>query len=117
VNRILSAADLVMHTSLYEGLGRSIVEAMLAGTPLVATAVDGVREAVVSGERGGLLVPPKNPEALAEAAARLLTDPVLSTQLAEAGRSWAQQRFEVRDMVTAIDQLYQELWRDHLKRQ
>ncbi len=117
VERILVAADLVMHTSLYEGLGRSVVETMLAGTPLVATAVDGVREAVVSGERGGLLVRPKDPEALAEAAIRLVDDPGLATQVVEAGRSWARQRFDVREMVTSIDQLYQELWREHLKRQ
>ncbi len=117
VDRILAAADLVMHTSLYEGLGRSVIEAMLAGTPLVATAVDGVREAVVSGERGGILVPPKNPEALAEAAARLLADPRLAAQLAKAGQSWARQRFEVQEMVTSIDQLYQELWRNRLPRQ
>ncbi len=112
VDRILSAADLVMHTSLYEGLGRSVVETMLAGIPLVATAVDGVREAVVSGERGGLLVPPKDPAALAQAAARLMEDPRLATQLAAAGRSWARQRFDVQDMVAAIDRLYQEIWRD-----
>jgi len=110
VHRILAAADLIMHTSLYEGMGRGIVEAMLAGTPLVATAVDGVREAVVSGKRGGLLVPPKNPEALAQAVARLIDDPGLAAQLAAAGRAWARERFDVQDMVTAIDQLYQELW-------
>lgn len=117
VERILVAADVVLHTSLYEGLGRGIVEAMLARTPLVATAVDGVREAVVSGERGGLLVPPKNPQALAEAAARLIDNPSVAAQLAAAGQSWARRRFEVRDMVTGIDQLYQKLWRDHLERQ
>lgn len=117
VDRILAAADLVMHTSLYEGLGRTVVEAMLAGTPLVATAVDGVREAVVSGKRGGLLVPPKNPEALAEAAVRLVSDPGLRAKVVEAGQSWARQRFEVREMVTAIDQLYQALLRDRLERQ
>ncbi len=117
VHRILAAADLVIHTSLYEGMGRGIVEAMLAGTPLVATAVDGVREAVVSGERGGLLVPPKNPEALAQAAARLMDDPGLAARLAAAGQAWARGRFEVQDMVAAIDQLYQDLWRDRLRRQ
>jgi glycosyltransferase involved in cell wall biosynthesis len=115
VNRILAAADLVLHTSLYEGLGRSIVETMLAGTPLVATAVDGVREAVVSGERGGLLVPPKNPTALAEAAVRLISEPGLAEKVTVAGRAWARDRFAVEKMVTSIDQLYQELWQARQK--
>ena len=116
VDRILVAADLVMHTSLYEGLGRSIVEAMLTATPLVATAVDGVREAVVPGVRGGLLVPPRNPEALADAAATLIDDPRLATRLAAAGQAWARERFDVQDMVAAIDRLYQNLWRDRFVR-
>jgi len=115
VNRILAAADLVLHTSLYEGLGRSVVETMLAGTPLVATAVDGVREAVVSGERGGLLVPPKNPTALAEAAVRLISEPSLAERVTVAGRAWARERFAVEKMVTSIDRLYQELWQARQK--
>ncbi len=116
VYRILAAADLVMHTSLYEGLGRSVIEAMLAGTPLVATAVDGVREAVISGDRGGLLVPSRNPEALAEAATRLVTDREFAARLAETGRTWARRHFDVLDMVTAIDDLYQTLWHSHARR-
>src|SRR5439155_24450877 len=64
VERILSASDLVMHTSIYEGLGRSILETMLSGVPLVATAVDGVREAIVPYERGGLLAAPQDPNGL-----------------------------------------------------
>ena len=114
INRILAAADLVMHTSLYEGLARSVVEAMLAGVPLVATAVDGIPEAVVSGERGGLLVPPGDPMALAEAATQLIENPDLAARLAAAGQSWARERFDVRDMVSALDGLYQKLWQDHL---
>lgn len=117
VNHILSAADLVMHTSLYEGLGRGIVESMLVGTPLVATAVDGVQEAVISGERGGLLVPPRSPEALAEAATRLVTNPEFAARVAETGRTWAQHHFDVRDMVKAIDDLYQTLWENRSRRQ
>ena len=115
VNRILAAADLVLHTSLYEGLGRSIVETMLAGTPLVATAVDGVREAVISGERGGLLVPPQDPTASAEAAVRLISEPSLAEKVTVAGRAWARQHFAVEEMVTSIDRLYQELWQTRPK--
>jgi glycosyltransferase involved in cell wall biosynthesis len=117
VHRILAASDLVMHTSLYEGLGRTVVETMLSGTPIVATAVDGVREAVISGERGGFLVPPGNPAALAAAGKRLIEAPELGQRLAAAGRSWALQRFDVQDMVKSIDMLYQQLWQhQHLMR-
>jgi glycosyltransferase involved in cell wall biosynthesis len=116
VHRILVAADVVMHTSLYEGLGRSIVETMLSGVPLVATAVDGVKEAVISGERGGLLVPPRSPEALADAAVRLIENPDLAARVTLAGRSWAKERFDVRDMVAEIDQLYQGLWLDQVRK-
>jgi len=117
VHRILAAADLVMHTSLYEGLARSVVETMLAGVPLVATGVDGIREAVVPGERGGVLVPPGDPAALAKAALELVQNPVLAARLATAGKAWARERFDVSDMVTKIDQLYQQLWRDSRRRQ
>jgi glycosyltransferase involved in cell wall biosynthesis len=116
VHRILAAADLVMHTSLYEGLARSVVEAMLAGVPIVATAVDGVLEAVVPGERGGLLAPPSDPVRLADAALELLQDPVVAARVGAAGQAWAKERFEVKDMVKAIDDLYQRLWDDFTRR-
>lgn len=110
IPRLLAAADLVLHTSVYEGLGRSVIETMLAGVPLVATAVDGVQEAVLPGQRGGLLVPPRDPAALAAAASSLLRDPALANRLSTAGREWAAGRFRVKDMVKHIDQLYQQLW-------
>jgi glycosyltransferase involved in cell wall biosynthesis len=113
VHRFLAAADLVMHTSLYEGMGRSITESMISGVPLVATSVDGVREAVVGGERGGLLAPPRNPGALADAAVRLIEDAALSARLTAAGQAWARTRFDVQGMVRSIDELYQNLWKDH----
>jgi glycosyltransferase involved in cell wall biosynthesis len=116
VHRILAAADLVVHTSLYEGLARSVVETMLAGVPLVATAVDGVLEAVVSGERGGFLVQPSDPAQLAQAALQLLQNPVMATRVATAGQAWARERFDVSDMVRAIDDLYQQLWDEFTRR-
>lgn len=116
VHRFLAAADLVMHTSLYEGMGRSITESMVSGVPLVATSVDGVKEAVVSGERGGLLAPARDPRALADAAVRLIQDPSLGKQLTASGQAWARARFDVHHMVRAIDGLYQDLWKDQRSR-
>jgi glycosyltransferase involved in cell wall biosynthesis len=110
VDRILAASDLVLHSSLYEGLGRSIVEAMLVGVPIVATAVDGVREAILPGERGGLLVEPRDPQSLADGATYLIEHPEVAKRMALAGRSWARDHFDVRTMVTTIDQIYQEFY-------
>ena len=62
--RCSAASDVVVHSSLREGLPRVVLEALSVGTPLVATAVGGVAEVVKDGENG-LLVPPSNPEALA----------------------------------------------------
>jgi glycosyltransferase involved in cell wall biosynthesis len=86
---------------------------MVAGVPIVATRVDGVPEAVISGERGGLLVPPGNPDATSQAAVRLIKDRDLAMKLALMGQAWALSRFDVRTMVTRIDELYQQLWSNH----
>jgi glycosyltransferase involved in cell wall biosynthesis len=115
VDRLLVASDLVLHTSLYEGLARSVIEAMLAGVPVVATGVDGVREAVVPGIRGGLLANPQDPRGLAEAVGSLIENPGLARRLASEGQSWARQRFDVGDMVSAIHELYQELWANYVE--
>ena len=59
-------------------------------------------------------MPPRNPTALADAATRLIENPDLGARLAAAGHSWARERFDVRDMVAAIDGLYRKLWQEHL---
>ncbi|MBU6397361.1 MAG: glycosyltransferase, partial [Rhodospirillales bacterium] len=68
-----------------EGLPKAVLEAMAAGLPVVATNIPGCREAVINNETG-LLVPPRNPAALAEALGRLIADPGLRARLGAAGR-------------------------------
>jgi glycosyltransferase involved in cell wall biosynthesis len=88
----LAGADVVLVPSRTEPFGNTAVEAQLARRPVVASAVQGLREIVADGETG-LLVPPGDPQALARAIARLLDDPALAASLADAGRRSARERF------------------------
>jgi glycosyltransferase involved in cell wall biosynthesis len=83
VEGIISSADVAALSSDYEGLPLFVFECMANGTPLVATAVGGLPEVVESGV-SGILVPPRNPEAMADALAELLRDPNRSAALAAA---------------------------------
>ncbi len=105
---VIQAVQLVMHSSSYEGMGRVICEALASRRPVVGTAVDGVVEVVVSGERGGLLVPPGQPAALAQASISLLQDPVRAALLAGRGRDWIAEHVSADAMVAAIERVYDE---------
>ncbi len=82
---LLAAADVAVLSSRDEGLGTSLLDAMLAGVPVVATAAGGVKEIVRDGT-DGLLVPVGDAPALGAAIARVLADPCLGAALAAAGR-------------------------------
>jgi glycosyltransferase involved in cell wall biosynthesis len=82
---LLSASDVVVHSSIREGLPRVVLETLNVGTPLVATAVGGVPEVVKDGENG-LLVPPSNAHALATAIVAALDDPSGAKLRSEQGR-------------------------------
>lgn len=85
VTDLLRAADLFVISSYLEGLGTSILDAMAAGLPVVATRVGGIPEAVVDGETG-VLVPPSDPQALGEALSALAGDPERRARLGVEGR-------------------------------
>jgi glycogen synthase len=89
--RLLHAADVVAVPSLYEPFGLIALEAMAAGTPVVASAVGGLTEHVTDG-RTGLLVPPDDPAALAAALARVLDDDPLAATITAGGRACAAER-------------------------
>jgi glycosyltransferase involved in cell wall biosynthesis len=102
---LLCACDALVLPSRREGLGVAALEAMALARPVVASRAGGLREAV-DHERTGLLVPPGDPEALADALARLLGDPELRRRLGEAGPRWVAREFSLARMVDAYEGLY-----------
>ena len=85
-----------------------VLEAMAHARPVVATPVGGTPEVVVDGETG-LLVPPRNPAALADAIRRLLDDPDLAKRLGEAGRRRVEKLFSLESMTRRVLELYDEV--------
>ncbi len=104
---ILPACDAMVLASHNEGMGRALVEAMVLGLPVVATAVGGVPDLLDTG-RAGLLVPPADPEALAGALARLADDPGFALALGRRGhvRSLS---YGAGRMVHSMLRLYREV--------
>jgi glycosyltransferase involved in cell wall biosynthesis len=108
VPRLLAATDIVVLPSLWEGLPICLLEAMAAGKPVVASAVDGSVEVVVPGQTG-LLVPPEHPAALAEAIAFLITHPQVRDAFGSRGQERVRQRFSLSEMLRATGAVYLEL--------
>ena len=103
----LERADVFVHTSRWEGFGIVLLEAMLAGLPVVATRVSAVPEVVAEGETG-TLVEAGDVEAVARELAGLLGDPERRRRLGEAGRARARIEFSVARMVERTIALYRE---------
>ena len=93
VPEILPAFDIFALPSRYEGLPTAVVEAMVCGIPVVATAVNSVADVVVPGETG-LLVPPQRPDLMAHAVRHLIDRPAAAARMAEAARVRLGERFE-----------------------
>ena len=105
VPALLAAADLFVLPSHEEGLPNALLEAMAYGVPVVATAVGGTPEAVEDGV-SGLLVPPRDPGALAKAMTVLLSDPPAARRLGQMGRARVAKFFTLDRMVEETEALY-----------
>jgi len=105
---LLAAADVAVMPSLNEALSNVLLESMAAGAPTVATLVGGTPEALVDGTTG-LLIPPGEPRAIADAVSRLLADRVLADRLGRDARDFIREHFSVERMVSATETLYLEL--------
>jgi glycosyltransferase involved in cell wall biosynthesis len=108
VGELLASCDFLVLPSLFEGLPLSILEAMAAGKAVVASQTGGNGEAVIH-EETGLLVPPGDPERLASAIRRLITEPGLSRRFGDAGRSRLLREFTAGRMVEQYHATYQAL--------
>jgi glycosyltransferase involved in cell wall biosynthesis len=108
IPEMLSAMDVLVHTSLREGLARVLPQALAMGVPCVAFDLDGAPEVVIDGETG-FLARPGDDAGLAEAIVRLLRDPELRSQMGAAGRRWVDPRWRIDTMVDKIAELYLEL--------
>ncbi len=106
--RWLAAADAFVMTSLWEGLPRALVEAMLTGLPCALYATDGVTDLVRDGVNG-LLARPGDAQSLAEKLSSLLTDPALRARLGAAARASIGPEFDIDEMVRAQERLYEQL--------
>jgi glycosyltransferase involved in cell wall biosynthesis len=108
VSQLLAASDLFVVASRNEGVPMSMLDAMAAGTPVVATAVGGVAEAIHNG-RSGLLVGPDDPAALAAAISRVLDDPELRERFVQAARADVREHYSTQAMATAVGGIYDRL--------
>jgi glycosyltransferase involved in cell wall biosynthesis len=105
---LIGAMDIVVHTSLREGLARVLPQGLIAGKPVISYDIDGAREVVINGETG-VLLPPRDIEALASAIAQLADDGQLRARLGEQGRARFTEQFRHEHMTAQLRALYERL--------
>jgi glycosyltransferase involved in cell wall biosynthesis len=109
VASVLSAFDLSVFPSLWEGTPLTVFEALAMGKPIVATDADGLVD-VLTHERDALIVPKRNPRALADAMVRMMDDPSLRTRLSANARVTGQE-YDIAAFVRKMERLYDLLHR------
>lgn len=102
---LLSAMDVLVFSSRWEGLPVTLLEGMAAARPVAATAVDGIRTVSIA-EETAVLVPPADPAALAQACIRLGSDSQLRRRMGQAGRARVVERYSIDAMIDRITDLY-----------
>jgi glycosyltransferase involved in cell wall biosynthesis len=113
IAQVYADADVLVLSSLWEGLPYVVIEAMSYGLPVVSTDVDGIPEAVED-EVTGLLVKPRDVHALAAALVRLLRDPELGRRMGEAGRALVAEKFGLDRMADELVAVYEDVARDRV---
>ena len=106
---VMQALDLFVLSSTSEGFGLVLLEAMSAGKPVIASAVSAIPEIVID-EVTGILIPPRSPQALADALSFLATNPEIGKRYGEAGRVRVEQHFCFGNMVDKVMECYQRVF-------
>lgn len=104
----MAACDLILAPAIEEPFGRMLVEAMLVGTPVIASDSGGHRE-IIQGAETGILAPPDDPKAFADAALRLLRAPDTARAMAEKAMSFVRATYSAQQHARAISRLYDEV--------
>lgn len=110
IPRILASLDLFVLSSHMEGLGSSLLEAMASRLPVVATRVGGIPDVVIHQETG-LLVPPKNPAALAEAILEMYRHRDKAREMGQRGYEVVHQKFSAEAMAAKVIEVYRKLFK------
>jgi len=105
ISELIHAMDIVVHTSLWEGLARVLPQGLIAGKPVISYDVDGAREVVIPGETGFLL-PPQSIEPLSQAMIELATDAVMRARFGATGRTRFADQFRHQTMTRRIREVY-----------
>ncbi len=105
---VIGAMDVVVHTSLREGLARVLPQALIAGKPAISYDVDGAREVIINGETGFLL-PPECIDELAAAIVTLAADPAMRARLGAEGRRRFTEQFRHQHMTQQLRGLYERI--------
>jgi glycosyltransferase involved in cell wall biosynthesis len=106
--KFLQQSDVFLFPSYHEGLPYSVLESLAAGTPVIATKVGGIPDAVVDGVQG-LLIDPKDPKQIVGAIRRLAADPALVRAMSQNCLSRSRDMFGLERLSKQFDQLYQSL--------
>lgn len=108
IAELIAAMDVVVHTSLREGLARVLPQGLIAGKPVVSYDIDGAREVAMPGETGYLL-PPESVDELSDALCELAADADLRERLGQTGRERFTDQFRHETMTRRIREVYQQL--------
>lgn len=104
----LSVMDIFVMPSIQEGLGLSIIEAMALGKPVIATDVGGI-STLVKDRKTGLLVPPHDPDKLADAILNLLEDKLMRQKIGLNAKEYVRENFKLEDMASKVENVYREV--------
>lgn len=108
VPQCVATMDVLVHLSLREGLPRAVVQALAAGKPVVAHALDGTPEVIADG-KSGFLIPPGCSATLLDRVFRLLREPALASSMGRRGQTRVLEEFSEEAMVCRLDELYRSL--------